>query len=166
MEYHAQLAIEQLEAANQRVHKPTPRSSGMPSGGMLCMIVRYLCTSTVAACLAGQSDDGSGLIRRASDPDIVRPEADLRNIQQAEREVETASEDSGSPASGMGPASTDGSEGARRQLPWLTEWRLRSALSSVDRYQVLMRLLTGVIPKTVTLHPNALSSHKPLCKSS
>ena len=94
----------------------------------------------MVACLTGQSDDGSGLIRRASDPDIVRPEADLRNIQQVEREVETASEDSGSPASAIGPGSADGSEGARRQLPWLTEWRLRSALSSVDRYQVLMCL--------------------------
>lgn len=65
--------------------------------------------------------------------DVQRPEADLRNVQVVEKEVETASEDSGSPNSILRAGRFEGSHSS---LPWLTEWRLRLALTSPSRYQV------------------------------
>lgn len=65
---------------------------------------------------------------------LQRPEADLRNVQIVEGEVETASEDSGSPNSILRAGRF---EAAHASLPWLTEWRLRLALTSPSRYQVL-----------------------------
>lgn len=64
---------------------------------------------------------------------MQRPEADLRNVQIVEKEVETASEDSGSPNSILRAGRFEGSHSS---LPWLTEWRLRLALTSPARYQV------------------------------
>lgn len=54
-------------------------------------------------------------------------------MQLVEREVETASEDSGSPNSILRAGKF---EGSHTSLPWLTEWRLRLALTSPRRYQV------------------------------
>lgn len=63
---------------------------------------------------------------------LQRPEPDLRNILTVEKEVETASEDSGSPASQL---RGDADGGGKGMLPWLTEWRLKLALASPERFQ-------------------------------
>ena len=65
---------------------------------------------------------------------LQRPVVDLSNIHNVEREVETASEDSGSPGS-LFRNGGEAYEGSKRSLPWLTEWRLKLALTSTERYQ-------------------------------
>ena len=64
---------------------------------------------------------------------FLQPEVLLKNVRLVERDVETASESSNSPSSAK--------QGERFGAPkskfgWLTEWRVRTALTSATKYQV------------------------------
>lgn len=68
------------------------------------------------------------------DSSLLQPEVLLKNVRLVERDVETASESSNSPNSAK-QSERFGSN--KSKFGWLTEWRVRTAIASVAKYQVL-----------------------------